>query len=62
MNNNISNFLDDDFKRALINHCKTFKNYEYPKGASVDKIFIVDSDTGESYTNFDKIQLKDDYL
>ena len=29
MNNNISNFLDDDFKRALINHCKTFKNYEY---------------------------------
>ena len=58
----IVNYLKDSFKKALIEYCRSFRNYEFPKGTPNEKIFILDSDTGESYSDFDKIELKDDYL
>ena len=58
----IVNYLKDDFKEALIEYCRSFRNYEFPKDTPNEKIFILDSDTGESYSDFDKIELKDDRL
>ena len=58
----IVNYLKDSFKKALIEYCRSFRNYEFPKGTPNEKIFILDSDTGESYSNFDKIELEDDHL
>lgn len=58
----IANFLNEEFKQELINHCKTFRNLNVPDNMDSAKVYMYDDENKTPYAYFDDVRLEDDMI